>query len=76
VLHANFLVRIRRAHRSGHARNNRGKPRASRGKARIPLSACLGGEPLHEPIVGHGPFVMNTREEIEQAFRDYQTGKF
>ncbi len=32
--------------------------------------------PLHEPVVAHGPFVMNTREEIVQAVRDYQAGKF
>ena len=32
----------------------------------------LAAKPLHEPIVQHGPFVMNTREEIEQAIDDYQ----
>ncbi len=32
--------------------------------------------PLGEPVVAHGPFVMNTREEIVQAIRDYQAGKF
>lgn len=36
----------------------------------------VAGAPLHEPIVQHGPFVMNTAEEIEQAVRDYQAGKF
>jgi quercetin 2,3-dioxygenase len=32
--------------------------------------------PLAEPVVAHGPFVMNTREEIRQAIRDYQAGRF
>jgi quercetin 2,3-dioxygenase len=36
----------------------------------------LTGRPLREPVVQHGPFVMNTREEIEQAIRDYQSGEF
>jgi redox-sensitive bicupin YhaK (pirin superfamily) len=34
----------------------------------------LAGRPLGEPVVQYGPFVMNTRTEIEQAIRDYQTG--
>jgi redox-sensitive bicupin YhaK (pirin superfamily) len=36
----------------------------------------LAGRPLREPVVQYGPFVMNTREEIEQALTDYQSGKF
>ena len=32
------------------------------------------GKPFGEPIVQHGPFVMNTREEIERAFYDYRRG--
>jgi redox-sensitive bicupin YhaK (pirin superfamily) len=33
-------------------------------------------DPIAEPVVAHGPFVMNTREEIYEAIRDYQAGKF
>lgn len=36
----------------------------------------ISGEPLNEPIFPHGPFVMNTREEIIQAFEDFNSGKF
>ncbi|EPL15159.1 pirin family protein [Pseudomonas sp. CF161] len=36
----------------------------------------LSGEPIDEPIVGHGPFVMNSEQEIHQAFIDFQSGGF
>lgn len=36
----------------------------------------ISGEPIEEPIVAYGPFLMNKREEIELAIRDYNTGKF
>ena len=35
----------------------------------------LAARPLHEPVVQYGPFVMNTREEIEQALADYRDGR-
>lgn len=46
-------------------------------RARLPSQAILiAGRPLGEPIVQHGPFVMNTQEEIQQAIADYQAGRF
>jgi len=36
----------------------------------------LTGAPIDEPIVGHGPFVMNSQDEIRQAFDDFKNGRF
>ena len=45
-------------------------------KSGAPLRfALVGGQPLGEPVVQHGPFVMNSRAEIQQAMEDYYYGK-
>jgi redox-sensitive bicupin YhaK (pirin superfamily) len=36
----------------------------------------LSGTPIAEPIVGYGPFVMNSKQEIEAAMNDFRSGKF
>ncbi len=36
----------------------------------------LSGEPIGEPIASHGPFVMNTKEELREAFDEFNSGKF
>jgi redox-sensitive bicupin YhaK (pirin superfamily) len=62
------------AHRSaGLLSSNEDSVRVEAGAngARVLL---LAGKPLREPIVQYGPFVMNTRQEIEQAIADYQAG--
>ena len=54
-----------------------GKGDAVRIKADQPSRLLLvAGKPFGEPIARHGPFVMNTPEEIDQAYQDYSNGLF
>ncbi len=48
---------------------------AARGAKREGRFLLVAGRPLHEPVVRHGPFVMNTEAEIRQAFADYRSGR-
>jgi len=55
------------------SRENSGVTLAAQEKSTV---LVLAGEPIHDPIVGHGPFVMNSKQEIMQAFDDLRTGRF
>jgi hypothetical protein len=46
------------------------------GRAARSRAILVAGRPLREPVARYGPFVMNTREEIMQAFTDFQSGRF
>ena len=76
VLSGNLVVNGERAAGEGDlamfARTGNGITITAQSDAKLLL---MDGQPLEEPVVGHGPFVMNSRAEIQQAFEDYQLGK-
>lgn len=55
--------------RAGGSEEDGGQPHEAR-------LLVMSAEPIDEPVVGHGPFVMNSREEIVQAMRDFSKGRF
>jgi redox-sensitive bicupin YhaK (pirin superfamily) len=62
--------------RAGHSDNvGASDGGGAAGDGTVAQALLLGGKPLGEPVVRYGPFVMNTREEIVQAFEDYQAGR-
>ncbi|HET9483694.1 MAG TPA: pirin family protein [Xanthomonadales bacterium] len=63
-----------RAHEAGLL--SPGERIALRAGSAAARAIVLAARPLREPVVQYGPFVMNTREEIEQALLDYQRGEF
>jgi len=77
VLHGTVLVNgqevVREAQMVQFARAGSGVEIEANSDATLLL---LGGEPIDEPIVGHGPFVMNTQAEIVEAINDFNAGRF
>jgi redox-sensitive bicupin YhaK (pirin superfamily) len=73
VVHVNGDTVLRAAQMATLGTAGRGVTLESRDDAKVLL---LAGEPIDEPVVGYGPFVMNTKEEIVQAVEDFNSGKF
>ena len=77
VMEGEVTLNGERAARSGDfilfTREGTGVDVAAGAAARL---LVLSGAPIGEPIVSHGPFVMNTGEEIQQAIADFNSGKF
>jgi quercetin 2,3-dioxygenase len=77
VLHGTVLVNgaeiVREAQFASLDRTGKGVSIEANNPATL---LVLSGEPIDEPIVGHGPFVMNTSEQINEAIQDFTSGRF
>lgn len=76
VLHGNVMVNgvaVKSAEVAFFDRDNQAVSVEAKSDA---VLLVLGGEPIDEPLVGHGPFVMNSEGEIRQAINDFNAGKF
>ena len=55
---------------------DRTQARTSTSRPGTTTRSCWCGDVIDEPVVAYGPFVMNTEEEIREAYLEYQSGKF
>lgn len=76
VLHGTLRIGTQAVHPSELAVMQREGSQLSFETTEDAIVLLLNGAPLNEPVVGYGPFVMNTSEEIDQALTDLKSGKF
>lgn len=76
ILHGNVTINGEAVHEAQFALLDQSGREASVSASNDATFLVLSGEPIDEPIVGQGPFVMNTQAEIRQAISDYSSGKF